>query len=57
MEEKKIYCIINCVNCKEKVYVLLTKAQAEAIKAFIEWAGMTYDYSIEEMEDIKPVEW
>jgi hypothetical protein len=57
MDEKKIYCIIDCDYSEEKVYVLLTKAQAKAIEAFIEWAGITYDYHIEEMEDIKPVEW
>lgn len=57
MEEKKIYRIINNDYPEEVVFVLLTKEQAKAIENFIEWADITYDYSIKEMEDIKPVEW
>ena len=57
MNEKKMYRIINNDYPEEVVFVLLTKEQAKAIENFIEWADITYDYSIKEMEDVKPVEW
>lgn len=57
MEEKKIYCIINHDYPEEAVYVLLTEAQAKAIENFIEWAEITYDYSIKKANNITPVEW
>ena len=57
MNEKKMYCIINNDYPEEKVYVLLTKEQVNAIEAFVEWADITYDYSVEEVGNIKPVEW
>lgn len=57
MEEKKIYRITDVDYPEDTVYVLLTEAQANAIEAFIEWADITYDYSIRETGNITPVEW
>lgn len=57
MEKKKTYYIINNDYPEEAVYVLLTETQAKAIENFIEWADLTYDYSIKKLDDIPPVEW
>lgn len=57
MDKKKIYRIINNDYPEEAIYVLLTEAQAKAIENFIEWADITYDYSIKETGNIAPVEW
>lgn len=57
MEEKKIYCITNDNDPEVAIYVLLTEEQARAIDSFIEWADLTYDYSIKETDNITPLEW
>lgn len=57
MEKKKIYRIIDSEYPDEIFYVLLTEAQATAIERFIDWAGLSADYSIEETSDIVPIEW
>lgn len=56
MEEKKIYHIV-CEYTEADIYVLLTEAQAEAIKKFIVWGNITCDFSIEEVGNIVPTEW
>ena len=56
MEKKKIYRIV-CEYTEAEVYVLLTEAQADAIKKFIVWGSITCDFTIEEVGDIVPIEW
>ena len=56
MNEKQIYCIIDCEYPEDALYVSLTEAQAKAIKNFIEWANITDNYSIKE-GSIIPIEW
>ena len=57
MDKKKLYRIINRDESDEEIYVLLTKEQVKAIVNFLEWAGIIYEYSIDEMDNITPVEW